>query len=232
MEYQKKRNTPDLIVQGLQIWSIFRKGLSENTPVSSRFGNRTKEKFPDLEHQEKINTPDLTVQGLQIWSIFRKGLSKNTPNPEKWKFPDLEYRAIEESRGFCRKGKGSMGRKKKKTDTTEKLSCNLIVRITENEREQLKTHAVERGFQDTAKYCRMILRNYEVMNWSDLNRELQKLKYEINNMESMLNQIDKNVSYSTYPKETEQRFHDCVNQMKEMSQKLERLLETKERNGA
>ena len=146
--------------------------------------------------------------------------------------PDLEYQAIGESRGFCRKGKGSMGRKKKKTDTTEKLSCNLIVRITETEREQLKTRAVERGFQDTAKYCRMILRNYEVMNWSDLNRELQKLKYEINNMESMLNQIDKNVSYSTYPKETEQRFHDCVNQMKEMSQKLERLLETKERNGA
>ena len=42
LEYQKKGNTPDLIVQGLQIWSIFRKSLSENTPVSSRFGNRTK----------------------------------------------------------------------------------------------------------------------------------------------------------------------------------------------
>ena len=114
----------------------------------------------------------------------------------------------------------------------EKLSCNLIVRITETEREQLKTRAIERGFQDTAKYCRMILRNYEVMNWSDLNRELQKLKYQIKNMESMLNQIDKNVSYSTYPKETEQRFHDCVNQMKEMSQKLAELLEIKEKNGA
>ena len=83
LEYQKKRNTPDLIVQGLQIWSIFRKGLSENTPVSLRFGNRIKEEFPDLEHQEKKNTPDLTVQGLQIWSIFRKGMPKNTPNPEK-----------------------------------------------------------------------------------------------------------------------------------------------------
>lgn len=114
----------------------------------------------------------------------------------------------------------------------EKLSCNLIVRITETEREQLKMRAIERGFQDTAKYCRMILRNYEVMNWLDLNRELQKLKYQIKNMESMLNQIDKNVSYSTYPKETERRFHDCVNQMKEMSQKLEELLETKEKNGA
>ena len=124
-----------------------------------------------------------------------------------------------------------MGRKRKKPVTTERLTSNLVIRITEREKEQLKQRAAEKGFQNTTKYCRMILRNYESMVRSDLNRELQKIKFQISNLESTLSQIDKNIAYSTYPSEIEKRFRDCVERMKKMSKEVEELLSAANRNG-
>lgn len=69
-----------------------------------------------------------------------------------------------------------MGRKRKKAATAEKLTCSLVIRISATEKERLKQRALEKGYQDTAKYCRMILKNFEVMEWSDINRELKKSK--------------------------------------------------------
>lgn len=125
-----------------------------------------------------------------------------------------------------------MGRKRKKPVTAEKLTSSLVIRITDNEKEQLKQRAAEKGFQDTTKFCRMILRNYEVMDWSDLNKEFQIIKHQVSNMESTLNQIEKNVAYSTYPVETENRFRGCVDRIKEISKKIEELLEDINENGA
>lgn len=124
-----------------------------------------------------------------------------------------------------------MGRKRKKPVTTERLTSNLVIRITEREKEQLKQRAAEKGFQNTTKYCRMILRNYESMVRSDLNRELQKIKFQISNLESTLSQIDKNIAYSTYPSETEKRFRDCIERMEKMSKEVEKLLSAANRNG-
>ncbi len=125
-----------------------------------------------------------------------------------------------------------MGRKRKKAATAEKLTCSLVIRISATEKERLKQRALEKGYQDTAKYCRMILKNFEVMEWSDINRELKKIKNQIGNLDGILQQIEKNVAYGTYPRETEQRFQDYVAQMKELSKKLEQLLkERREKEG-
>ena len=77
----------------------------------------------------------------------------------------------------------------------------------------------------------MILRNYESMDRNDLNRELQKIKFQISNLESTLSQIDKNIAYSTYPSETEKRFRDCVERMEKMSKEVKELLSAANRNG-
>lgn len=124
-----------------------------------------------------------------------------------------------------------MGRKRKKPVESEKLSYNLIVRISEREREVLAQRAVEKGYQDTTKYCRSLLRDAELRNWSDLNRELKKIKYQISNLESVLKQIEKNAIYGSYPVETQHRFQECVCQMQELSKKLEELLGDQEKNG-
>lgn len=124
-----------------------------------------------------------------------------------------------------------MGRKRKKPVESEKLSYVLGIRISESEREMLVRRAVECGFPDTGKYCRSILRDSNLMNWSDLNRELRKIKYQILNLESILKQIEKNAIYGSYPVETQHRFQECVCQMQELSKKLEELLEDQEKNG-
>lgn len=124
-----------------------------------------------------------------------------------------------------------MGRKRKKPVESEKLSYVLGIRISESEREMLVRRAVECGFPDTGKYCRSILRDSNLMNWSDLNRELKKIKYQISNLESVLKQIEKNAIYGSYPVETQHRFQECVCQMQELSKKLEELLGDQEKNG-
>lgn len=124
-----------------------------------------------------------------------------------------------------------MGRKRKKPVESEKLSYVLGIRISESEREMLVRRAVECGFPDTGKYCRSILRDSNLMNWSDLNRELRKIKYQISNLESILKQIEKNAIYGSYPVETQHRFQECVCQMQELSKNLEELLGDQEKNG-
>lgn len=124
-----------------------------------------------------------------------------------------------------------MGRQRKKTKESEKLSCVLGIRISEGDRELLTRRAAERGYQDTGKYCRSILKNSELMNWSDQNAELRKIRYQISNLESVLEQMEKNIAYSAYPMELQNRFQDCVAEMLKISEKLKELLSDQEKNG-
>lgn len=123
-----------------------------------------------------------------------------------------------------------MGRKRKKAEGSEKLSYVLGIRISESEREMLFRRAAERGFPDTGKYCRSILRDSELMSWSDLNRELRKIKFQIADLESVLKQIEKNVTYGSYPMETQKRLLECVEEIRRISQKLEELQPDQEMN--